>query len=70
MNVDPARIESWATELTAAAQEISIGMGADLPDLQLASREEVTETLACALRIPAYLGSSPIWDEPGRVAAR
>jgi sugar lactone lactonase YvrE len=65
VNLDQGKLESWTAELTAAAQEISIAMGADLPDLQLAVRggPESANAVTCALRIPAHLGSSPVWDQ-------
>lgn len=64
VSLNDAKLAALVLDLKEAAQEIAIALGAEHPSLQSTSPEGgvVPESMVCALRASAFLGSSPIWD--------
>jgi DNA-binding IclR family transcriptional regulator/sugar lactone lactonase YvrE len=55
----PARMHGFASELVDAAQQISVRLGADPPDLDCAA--PAADEVRCALPFTAHMGASPVW---------
>lgn len=64
VNLDDATIDSWSGRLIEAAQDVAVLLGSDMPSQRLAAPDPgtVPTTLELRLRVPAFLGSSPLWD--------
>lgn len=64
INLTADSLESWTARLIETAQHVSVQLGGDPPRLNPVSPAPgaVPPELELRLRIPAYLGTSPVWD--------